>query len=166
VTDPLPGDFACVSIGGQGGKLIRLGEELNGDAFAQYQHAFIYVGGMRVEAEPGGARAVQMTVPVTPGQATAWSTGKIPLTQQQRDAICAAARGYIGTGYSWLDYAAIAARRLRLPVPGLKAYIASTGHMICSALVDRTYQDAGVQLFDDHRWNGYVTPADLAGLIS
>ncbi len=80
----------------------------------------------------------------------------------------AAARGYAAAeaDYSFLDYLALAAHRYRLPVPGLRTYIKSTGHLICSQLVDACYQAAGVQLFDDHRWNGYVTPSDLARRIS
>jgi hypothetical protein len=37
--------------------------------------------------------------------------------------------------------------------------------MICSQLVDFCYAKAGVRLFADNRWEGYVTPADLAGLL-
>ncbi len=33
--------------------------------------------------------------------------------------------------------------------------------MICSQLVDQSYQDAGVHLFSDGRWSGYVTPGAL-----
>jgi hypothetical protein len=159
---PLPGDFGCVPVGGTEGRLIRLGEKLNGDAFAQYQHAFVYVGGMVIEAEPGGARSSLHWD--RPG--ALWSTGKIALTMRQRKAVCAAARGYIGTPYSFLDYLALALHRLRIPLPGLRRFIASTGHQICSQLVDQCYADAGIQLFADGRWPGYVTPADLAGLVS
>jgi hypothetical protein len=170
---PQPGDFACVSMGGTGGKLIGLAERLTGSAYSEFQHAFVCtqvgtapdIGLPRrdwiVEAEPGGAREVALG-----GYGKIlWSTGKIPLTPAQRTAVCAAARGYIGTPYSWLDYAAIAAHHLHLPSPGLKAYIASTKHQICSQLVDQCYADAGVHLFADGRWPGYVTPADLAGLL-
>ena len=38
--------------------------------------------------------------------------------------------------------------------------------MICSQLVDEAYARAGVQLFDDGRLPGDVTPADLYGLIA
>lgn len=162
MTEPLWGDFACVSMGGAGGKLIGLAERLNGDAFSQYQHAFVYIGGGQVvEAEPGGARAA----PLAGYGAILWSTGSVPLTSKQRQGICMFARQYIGTPYSWLDYAALAAHRLHLPVPGLRGFIDSTRSMICSQLVDKCYQDAGVHLFADNRWNGYVTPAALAGLI-
>jgi hypothetical protein len=89
----------------------------------------------------------------------------VELTDEQRAAVAGAARGYVGVGYSFLDYAAIAAHRFRLPIPWLRKYVASSKHLICSALVDKCLQDAGVQLWDDGRWNGYVTPADLAALI-
>lgn len=158
---PMPGDYCCVSMGGPGGKLVALGEKLAGDAFTQYQHAFIFIGAGRiVEAEPGGAVAATLGAY---GDMLR-STGKITLTREQRLAICAAARGYIGTPYSWLDYAAIALHSLHIPAPHLKAYIASTGHMICSQLVSRCYFDAGVPLFPGE-WTGYNTPADLAALI-
>jgi cell wall-associated NlpC family hydrolase len=163
-TDPEPGDFAVVSVGGTPGRLIGLGERLNGAAaFSEYQHAFIYVGnGQVVQAEPAGAAYAS----VSPHTKTLWSSGRIPLTASQRSAISRAARGYVGTPYSALDYLAIALHHWHLPIPHLRGYIASTGHMICSQLVDRCYQDAGVQLFADERWNGYVTPADLARLVA
>ena len=163
---PEPGDFACVSVHGAGGRLIHLVEDLDGAIWDMYQHVELYVGGGQVvEAEPGGARTRDLRAYVTPGQLTLWSTGRIHLTAAQRDAIVTAAFGYIGTPYSWLDYAAIAAHRLRLPLPGLRAYVASTHHQICSQLIDQCFADAGVHLFEDGRWPGFVTPADLAGLI-
>ena len=165
MTDPQPGDFCCVSTSGPAGTLIALGEKLNGDAFTRYQHAFVYVGGMLVvEAEAAGARTRKLTSFRDTGLAL-WSTGAVTLTGRQRDAICLAARGYIGTPYGWADYFAIAAHRFHLPVAGLRGYIASTKSMICSQLTDQCYADAGVHLFADGRWPGYVTPADLAAVI-
>ena len=38
--------------------------------------------------------------------------------------------------------------------------------MICSQLVDYCYLMAGVHLFNDGRWPGYVTPEDLANVIA
>jgi hypothetical protein len=161
---PQPGDFCCVPIGGPGGKLIGLGERLCGSAFSQYQHAFVYLGGMSVvEAMPHGARTRTLVTVDIPGGL--WSSGSVLLGPSERQRVCAAALGYVGVGYSWLDYAAIAAHALRLPVPGLRGYIGSTHHLICSMLVDQCYADAGVHLFDDGRWPGWVTPADLAELI-
>ena len=163
MTGPQPGDFACVSIGGEGGRLIALGERLNGDAFTQYQHAFIYIGdGRIIQAEPGGA----VSAPLGGYGNIAWSSARWPLTAAQRVKVVAAATVRLGTPYSWLDYWAIGMHRLHVPAPGLKAFIASTRHMICSQLVDQCYADAGVHLFADGRWPGYVTPADLAGVAA
>lgn len=157
-----PGDFAAVNTAGDIGTLIKIGEGLNGEGFGEYAHALIYVGkGEIVEAEPGGAR--RRVRGIEPGDL--WSTGLIPLTDAQRANITAAAIGYTGTPYSFADYAALAAHHFRLPLPGLKSYVASTGHQICSQLVDQAYEDAGVHLFQDGRWPGYVTPKSLANLL-
>lgn len=161
---PAPGDFAVTTVRGQVGALISLGEWLNGSRFGHWDHAFVYVGdGQLVEAEPGGARVAGLDEYA--GRPVAWSTGHINLTEEMRASVVAAARARIGTPYSAMDYLAIAAHRFHLPVPWLRKYVASSKHLICSALVDKVYQDAGVQLFRDGRWNGYVTPADLAELI-
>lgn len=161
---PQPGDFGLVHMGGDSGKLIHAGEIANGDGFADYEHAFVYVGGGQiVEAEPGAARLTQVHY-----SNILWSTGHIPLSLTERRLIVEAAHGYVGTPYSAADYFAIAAKRLGLGplVPGLKAYVASSKHMICSQLVDQCYSDAGVHLFKDGRWPGYVTPAALADILT
>lgn len=164
VPQPMPGDFAVTTVKGQVGFLISLGERLLGSRWGHWDHAFVYVGdGQLVEAEPGGARLAGLDE--YQGRPLLWSTGRVELTDEQRASIVAAARARIGTPYSALDYLAIAAHRFHLPIPGLRKYIASTGHEICSALVDRVYADAGVHLYADGRWEGYVTPADLAALI-
>ena len=64
-----------------------------------------------------------------------------------------------------MDYFALALHRLGIPAPELKRYIGSSKHLICSQLVDLVYAEAGIHLFTDNRWPGYVTPADLANLI-
>lgn len=161
---PLPGDFGLTQISGDVGKLIRFGQWLNGDGFANFEHAFVYVGGGEiVEAEPGGARLASVNEYAAAN--VCWSTGKYALTTPERDAICAAAIKFIKTPYSVLDYFALATHRLDVPAPWLKDYIASSKHVICSQLVDACYQDAGIKLFKDNRWNGYVTPGDLYELI-
>jgi cell wall-associated NlpC family hydrolase len=163
-----PGDFGLVHMGGQGGKWINIGQKINsalrGDkSAADYQHAFIYAGvGSIVEAMPSGAKAN----PFHYSTGVLWSSQYITLTALDRIAIVSAACEYIGVGYSWVDYFAIATHTLHLPhAPNLKEYVASSKHMICSQLVDQCYQDAGVHLFNDGRWPGYVTPDALAGLL-
>lgn len=170
ITTLLPGDFAVLPILGPVGTLISIGEWLNGDAFGHYDHAEIYVGmandsapnGYTMGAYPGGARLYPV-----PAQQTGWlwSTGRIPVSPSQRLDIVSQAMACKGIGYSAADYFALAAHHFHLPVPGLQDFIADSGHMICSQLVDYCYMQAGVHLFSDGRWPGYVTPADLAKAI-
>lgn len=162
---PHVGDFEVVHIEGMGGKLIHFGEILNGSGFADFEHARLYLGeGKCVEAEPGGARIVSYD----PHDGGLWSTGIITPDAQTRFRIAQFGYACEGVGYSAADYFALAARRLKLGllVPGLRTYVASSKHMICSQLVDWCYMMAGYQLFDDKRWPGYVTPTDLANLIT
>lgn len=168
-----PGDFCCTSISGLTGKLVSFGEWLNGDGFGDYDHAEIYVGmvdpesapyGYTFAAYPGGAGYRVADLSLMSG--ALWSTGKIVLTDEQRASILASCAAAKGVPYSILDYFSLVAHRMHLPVPFLKRYISSTGHMICSQLVDFAYMNAGVHLFQDDRWPGYVVPADLAKLLT
>jgi hypothetical protein len=184
-----PGDFACVPVSGEGGVLIRLGEMLNGSAFSQYQHAEIYVGtsdellmyrgtraaiqaatydapfGWTFGAYPHGARLVPLPCPAAELPGALWSSGAIPLTGVERHDLVGAALLYDGVGYGWLDYLALASHRLGINDPALKRYIERTKTLICSQLVSHIYTQVGINLFSDGRWEGYVTPADLAGVI-
>lgn len=167
----IPGDFAVIPVAGPVGTLISFGEWLNGSAFGDYDHAEIFVGladaasplGYTMGAYPGGARLK----PVPADQSGwLWSSGRIDISDAERQAVVRTALACRGIGYSAADYFALAAHRLHIPAPGLQDYIADSGHMICSQLVDYCYTCAGVRLFHDGRWAGYVTPADLAYRIS
>ncbi|MFE6686971.1 hypothetical protein ACFVFQ_10890 [Streptomyces sp. NPDC057743] len=163
-THPLPGDIGLTQISGATGQLIRFGQWINGDGFADYEHAFLVLPEDRLlEAEPGGARIRPLSE--YQGTDVRYVCPK-RLTEQQRERICSAADHYVGVPYSFLDYLAIATHRIHLTVPGLRRYVASTHHMICSQLVDKCYQDGGVQLFSDGRWPGYVTPMALYKLLA
>lgn len=157
---PDPGDIAVCSMGGHGGRIIRLLQWVNGDGFRDYEHALIYLGdGQVLQAEPGGA-----TVGPLGGYGhIMWSTGLFPPLDAEHLALLPGiAAAMEGTPYSWLDYAALAAHRLRLPVPGLRGYIKSTGHQMCSALADHVSKLLGRHWFTDGRFEGYVTPGALA----
>jgi len=161
---PQPGDIGLTSIQGPVGTLIRAGQWANGDGFGMFEHAFVVLpGGRLIEAMPGGARIVPLT---ESDQQPVMYVAPPGLTYAQRVMICEMAETYEGIPYSFLDYAALAARRLHIPAPGLRRYIASTRHMICSQLADQAYADAGVHLFDDGRWPGYVTPGSLHELLA
>lgn len=169
---PRTADIGLVPIRGQLGMGIRIGQwlvaKLDDDRklreysvdedWADYQHAFVYLGdGTVIEAEPGGARIRPLSE---------YSAGEIywcsafSATDAQRTQIAQVARSFKGVDYSFLDYAAIAAHSLHIPAPGLRHYIGSTKHLICSQLAVRAWDLGGVRLFP-HRWAGYVDPLDL-----
>lgn len=160
---PLPGDIGLTNVEGAVGLGIQVGQWLLGDGDCPYEHAFLVLpDGQLLEAQPGGARIAGLDEYA--GRQVLYVAPE-GLTDEQRAAICAAAMKYVGVPYSFLDYAAIAAHRFRLPIPWLRRYVASTKHLICSQLVDQCYADAGVRLFQDGRWPGYVCPADLYRLL-
>lgn len=170
-TEPRPGDIMLTTITGPVGGLIAAGEWLNGNGFGIYQHAAIVLnayptldgwGGTVLEAQPGGAR--QTPIARYHGRHTVY-VSPVGLSDMQRRSITTAAVSYEDVPYSFLDYGAIAAHRLHLPWPGLRRYVASTRHMICSQLCTRAYKDAGIELFRDGRWEGYCTPMDLWNLL-
>lgn len=162
-TTPQPGDFALTKISGITGAFISAGQYLVGDG-APVQHALIYVGnGQIVQAMPGGAELIPLEDANTP---VIWSTGKIPLTAAQRRAITNEAINLVGTPYSFLDYGSIALAHYRIRPAWVRDFVADSGHLICSQLVDEAYLRASVHLFDDGRLPGDVTPGDLWKLLS
>lgn len=153
---PMPGDIGLTQISGNVGRGIRFGQWLDGDGFADYEHAFVYTGaGHIIEAEPSGARDSMLSR--YDAARIAW----LRCPSDYRVQVAQSARTHVGVPYSFLDYAAIAAHRAHVPTPGLRSYIDSTGHMICSQLADRAAMNGGWHLFDDGRWPGDVTPGSL-----
>jgi hypothetical protein len=155
-TDVRPGTIGLVKMAAPAARWIRIGQFLNGDGAEDLEHAFVYLGnGQIIEAEPGGSKITSLHY-----GGVYWCTA-IAKMLPAGAGITAVARGLEGVPYSFADYAALAARRLRIPVPGLRGYVASTGHMICSQLADELYHRLGVEIFRDGRWPGYVTPGML-----
>lgn len=161
---PLAGDIGVTRITGAVGFGIRLGQWLNGSGYANYEHAFVYVGhGLIVEAMPGGARLARLDQ--YPPGTVRWLVPERGALNLRGIAIQRRAYSLVGTPYSFLDYLAIAAVRLRLPSKRLRKYVANSGHMICSQLADEAWRRAGVQMFNDGRPAGLVTPGDINKLI-
>lgn len=159
---PRPGDFGLVRINGAVGLLIRIGQWLNGSGYRNYEHAFVVMpNNTLVEAEPGGARMAGDDEYA--GSNVVYSSW--PLTDEQRAKIVWTAHELLTTPYSALDYVALALHRLHIPAPWLRRYIESSKHLICSQLVDACYQAAGLQMFTDGRWSGYITPGDLEEVL-
>jgi len=157
-TEPLPGTIGLTPIAGNTGRLIQLGQWLNGEGFEAWEHAFVLLPGNNIlEAEPGGARIVPLVY-----TRVYWCHNIRKLLGSPSDELLnATAESLKGTPYSALDYAALALHRLHIPAPWLKSYIASTGHEICSQLDDDYYNRLAAHIFTDQRWPGYVTPASL-----
>lgn len=160
---PRPGDIGLTQISGRVGQGIRAAQWLNGEGFADYEHAFVYIGqadvdpGQKliIEAEPGGALLSRLEI--YDRSRVLW----LSCPPQYGDAVATAALSFRGTPYSFLDYAAIDLHRFHIPAPHLRAYIESSRHMICSQLADRAAEIGGWKIFDDGRWPGFVTPGSL-----
>jgi hypothetical protein len=151
--------IGLTQISGRTGKLIEVGQWMNGEGFEDWEHAFVALpGGPILEAEPGGARIVPLVY-----ANVYWCEGIYKLLPPTTNAteIGHVAEGLKGVKYSFADYAALSAHRLHIPAPCLKNYVASTGHMICSQLADEFYSRLGAHVFLDNRWPGDVTPASL-----
>ncbi|MGR3875717.1 hypothetical protein ACUXZZ_45110 (plasmid) [Streptomyces graminifolii] len=163
-SDPQPGDIGLTTITGPVGWLIKVGQWLNGDGFGPWQHAFIVLpDGLLIEAMPGGAIIDHLS---KYNDRPVLYLSPVDITPAQRKAIGDCARKYEGVPYSFIDYLALALRRFHIPFPGLRRYIRATGHMICSQLADRGYLDAGLHVFSDGRWEGYVTPMAIGNELA
>lgn len=186
LAEPEPGDFCCVNISGDLGTGIELGQYLAAKLQHQpgellpYEHAMVYVGladklgphGYTYSAYPSNGKqgnTGKRALPCPPAQlpGSLWSSGLLGLTALERTGIVNWCAAHGDVKYSYLDYDAIATHALHIPVPGLRAYISSDGHLICSQYTDMSWSlGGGVKLFDDHRWPGYVTPWDLAAKLT
>lgn len=155
------GDIGLTTIGGFLGWWVSLGQHLTGDS-SRYTHAYIVLDDNTVIAgQPGGARIDKLDI---------YKNKAIyiqkDLTDQQRKDVVKHARGLLGVGYSFLDYLALALQHWGFNPRWLRKYIKSTGHMICSQLVDEVYKRAGIQLFNDGRESQDVTPGDLLYVLA
>jgi hypothetical protein len=168
---PKPGDIGIVHMTGAGGAAIRLGQWFNGDGFADYEHAFV-VAGIHVRGEDRDVADGMKIVEAMPGGALLSPLSRydgldpvyLRCPDDLRSAVAGAALDLVGTPYSVADYFALAAHRFHIPAPGLKHFVETSNHMICSQLADRAADVSGWHLFVDGRWPGYVTPGDLYGL--
>lgn len=156
-----PGDYGLTTIGGVTGFFVNIGQALLNDS-SRFTHAFIVLDdGNVLEAMPGGAQINPLSKHIK--KPVIYSS--IDLTDAQRNSILMAARKLKGTPYSFIDYFALALHNFGLHPAWMKKRIGDSGHMICSQLVDEVYLRAGVHLFDDGRWPGFVTPGDLMYVI-
>lgn len=164
-----PGMIFATHINGFVGEAIGLLEEL--DDFDdlelnKYSHVGIYLGnGKTVEAEAGKQGAIIGNISTyMDGRPLLFST-KLNVDDVTLAKVVTIAKSLVGTRYSFVDYLAIAVKRLHLPIPFVKNYVSSSKRMICSQLVAYVYMKAGHPLFGTE-WTGDVTPKDIARVIS
>jgi hypothetical protein len=161
---PQPGDIFITTIHGRVGagigfaeSLLELVERWKAHVDTVWRHAGIYVGdGLVIEAEPGGARLASLSQYDT--DPVLW----LRCPPDKGAAVAAAALTLKGIGYSYLAYDAITLHALHIPFPGLEAFIKDGNHAMCSQLADRAAMLGGWNLYDDGRWEGWVSPVDLA----
>jgi cell wall-associated NlpC family hydrolase len=175
VVRPNPGSFFLTRQTGRTGRLVAAAQALVRGA-STYTHAGIVLrDGQVLEALPGGARISTWDKITASGPVLVCDrpvrdyveTHRHMGTQAEvrfwiRHRVVDMAMRMVGVQYSWLDYLAIAMAEWRVPGWQLvRRRVESSERLICSALVDRVYAWAGVELFDDGRLAGDVTPWDL-----
>lgn len=162
--EPKPGDIFITTIHGSVGagigaaeSLLELVERWKKRIETRWRHAGVYVGdGQGIEAEPGGARLADLS------EYASYPVLWLRCPPEFGPAVAAAAVRLKGTPYSYLDYLAITDHALHIPFPGLEDFIKDGNHAMCSQLADRAAMLGGWILYTDHRWEGWVTPVDLA----
>lgn len=162
VTEPQVGDIGLVKVGGFVGWLIRNMQWLNGAPRkdCHFEHSFMCTdpaNGYGFEAQPGGAHFFKYTDRYQADQIV-WIR-PVKLDNYEMAELVKQAEILKGTPYSFIEYDALLLHRMHLPIPGLKNYINSTDHMICSQIIAEMYRRIGCELFGGE-WPGYVTPVD------
>jgi hypothetical protein len=157
---PNPGTIGLSRIGGALGCWISAGQALSGDP-SQWTHAFVVLDQDSViEAQPKGATRAPLA-PYLARDAAVFLHGWPLLDDSQIAMLRQEAERLLGTPYSFLDYLSLATLALGIRPNWLRQYVASTGHMICSQLVDHLMCRVGAHLFDDGRPPQDVTPGDI-----
>ncbi len=158
-----PGEFCVISTGSRAGPWITFAEQIVNHGkrplwdhvviASRWENDILYI----VEAQPHGAVEVPWHYGAHPYK---WSTGIVDTPFAAGEA----SRKYIGVGYSFLDYEAIALHYMHIPIPHVEHYINDTGHMICSQLVNQAETDAGKNFWPGE-WVGYAMPSDFGRLL-
>lgn len=166
-----PATILLSRIHGWLGRSAAAAQALTRDG-SRWTHASLYLGdGRLIQAEPGGAR-IRPVTEFADGREVRWSDAPIQrhlaglscwgaeIERELRARVVEAALSMEGAPYCWSAYVAIA-------IPGwrrLRRTVEAGDRVLCSALVDRAFRLAGIELFPERRPGGEVTPADLADL--
>ena len=133
----LPGCYGVSHGGGITGELIR---HVTGSWAG---HAFVYIGnGQIIEAAPPAVRVA----PAASHPGAVWNV-RDPLSDAQRDKICARARALVGCPYDYPAYVGFALKVLKLRDGAELDPVFKADHWrVCSALVADCYAHAGIRL--------------------
>lgn len=184
--DLRPGDLMFGPIGGLVPGVLPVGagqlllaprkDRLTWRRWWKVRHAGVIVSASQtftaprlVQAMPGGAEEIDLRMDLHWTDRHVYIRPAYRLDESHRyedEVVVQAARGYVGTPYGFLTYAALAAKHL---IPGrggaiegrIDARVSDRGEMICSQLVDQALADAGFHVFDDGRLPQDVVPAEL-----
>jgi hypothetical protein len=161
---PQPGDYGVQRNRGLAAWAIRVATR------SKFSHAFVVVrDGYVVEASGKGAVCRPLG-----DRAAIYSSDAIELSPAERSDIVNAAMYLVGTPYSWLDIVSIGLLQYGIKPRRVRDRVERTDQLICSQLVDLTYEGPsgrlggmvllapGVHLFADKRLPMDVTPGDLA----
>lgn len=155
---PTEGGFGVVRTKSWIGGVIRLMTR------SQVNHAFIIIrldangeDWTILEADPRGARYAKLSKYADLD--VVFSVHKIDTITRAR--IVKEAKLLYGTPYNFLDIAALFFLMLGVRWQWLQNIAQNQNRLICSQLVDRAYENAGLHLYTDKRPDGEVTPGDL-----
>lgn len=168
-----PGDFCVLPMAPPGGPLVELAQTIQQDVESRrlhqpqrYEHAEVYLGDGLTASAYANRRGIRpLSCPPEQVQGALWSSGLIELTAEQRDAIVQWCYDHPNVQYGALDYVALTAHTLGLDTRWLQNRIKSDKSYICSQYTDAAYLAAGVHLFSDGRFEGFVTPLSLALML-
>lgn len=178
---PLPGDYFVVDTVGGPWYDRAARRIIEADTDAKVDHAGLYVGPTAEHPEGAIVEAVWRvrynSINAYPN--AVWSTGRLPghLTpdDRQRRIIAAFAEEIIGSGYNWLDLAAIGIAQRRWDEDRIAKWaqhppwyvrrLSADHRYICSQVVDAAYETAGIHLLADRRPVGLCSPGDLDALL-
>lgn len=153
----LPGCYGVSHGVGLVGELIRHATE------SWAGHAFVYIGnGQIIEAAPPVARiAAAASHPDA-----VWNV-HYPLTDDQRDKVCARAHALVGCPYDYPAYVGFALEVLKLRSGAqLDPVFREDRWRVCSALVADCYEFAGADLEEGLKYPNLISPADLYNMIA
>lgn len=123
------------------------------------------IGPRIVQAMPSGAEEIEIGMEHWTSEYVyvrpAYSPYPTGVWSNQAERVADAARAYIGTPYSFLDYAAIAGLHAGIKNGPIRRYVTSSQHMICSQLAYKAMGNGGWHVFRDGRLPQDVMPVEL-----